>query len=463
MLDDLIQDKCGVFGIWGDKNASERTFVGLHLLQHRGQEHCGIVSATKKKFYKKHCEGIVNEAFSNEDLRNLRGRAAIGHVKYTTQGSSSMVNAQPFLRHTKHGNIALAHNGEFANQNSLREMFEKEGHVFTTTSDTELPIHFYGLTDGNTIEEKMRDTFELLKPAYAIVMLTRNELMGIRDVSGVRPLVIGELSNGATIFASETVAFDAIGAKYIGEVEPGELVIVNDGGIRRVQLLERKERLSCVFEHIYFGRPDSFQFGSDVTNSVLRKELGAQLYREHPIEADVVTPMPDSSNDAALGFSEESYKNGKGTPFGFGIVRSHYIGRTFIEPTQALRDIGVTKKFNVNKSEVQGKSVVVVDDSIIRATTLKKLVKKIKHFGAKEVHVRVTSPPYKHACYLGINTPEKKRLIAHREGSVDGVRKFIGADSLGYLSKEGMLSNKYFKGMSYCTHCFDGVRKIRRS
>jgi len=459
MSKDFIKDKCGVFGIWGAKNASEYAYLGLHLLQHRGQEHCGIVTGSDSGFHEKHGEGIVNEVFSKEDLQNLKGSSAIGHVKYTTQGSSSIKNAQPFKIDINGKPFAIAHNGEFANQESVRKKLEEEGSIFTTTSDTELVLHKFAKSKAEKIEKKIYDTFVDLSPAYSIVMLTDNELIGVRDPSGVRPLEMGSLPNGIVVLSSETSALDAIGARHIGEVAPGEMVRISSGNIKitRTQLFPPEESLPCIFEHIYFGRPDSFQFGCGASNSAIRKEFGRQLCREHPAKANVVISVPDSSNDAALGYSEES-----GIPFDFGLIRSHYIGRTFIQPTQTMRDAGVAKKFSVNRSAVNRRNLVVVDDSIIRATTLKKLVRLLKEFGAREIHVRVASPPYKHSCYLGIHTPKEKELIAHNEGSIEGVKDFIGADSLGYLSQEGLLSNPYLRSKGYCTHCFDGVEKIKK-
>ena len=296
--------------------------------------------------------------------------------------------------------------------------------------------------------------FTEVKPAYSIVMLTLNELIAVRDPSGVRPLVLGKVGR-AFVVASETVAFDIIRAEYLGEVEPGEMLIINDQGLRRHRLFPAGEQLRCIFEQIYFARPDSFLFGSEHTTGDIRKEFGRQLWREHPVEADVVIPVPDSSTFAAMGFSEAS-----GIPFDFGLVRSHYIGRTFIEPTQAIRDAKVRKKYNPNRSVLRGRRVVLVEDSIVRGTTLKNIIRIIRDFGAREVHVRVSSPPYRYSCYLGIDTAETGRLIAHTK-SVDRIREFLGADSLGYLSQEGMLSNRLLEG-GFCTYCFNGDTRISR-
>ncbi|MEK6823476.1 MAG: amidophosphoribosyltransferase [Nanoarchaeota archaeon] len=456
MLDDVIRDKCGVFGIWGVDNASEYAYLALHNLQHRGQEHCGIVTKSQRKFYKHWGEGIVQDAFSDEILKKLKGRAALGHTRYRTEGSSNLKNAQPLYADTKNGKLAIAHNGEFANWKGARKKLKEYGHIFTTNSDTEIVLANFSYAPKGNIEEIMRFSFRKIKPAYSIGILTANELIGIRDPRGVRPLVIGKIGDAYAI-ASETCAFDIIGAEYIGEVERGEMVVINDNGLNKIKLFPPEERLACIFEHVYISMPNSFSFGSEDTNSVIRKEFGKQLAREHPADADVVIPVPDSGNHAALGYSEES-KIG----FDFGLIRSHYIGRTFIEPTQQLRDAKVKKKHHVNKSVLDGKRIVLVDDSIVRGTTSKKLINIIRDAGAKEVHVRISSPPYKYGCYLGVDTHEKEKLIAYTQKNNEEIKKFINADSLGYLSLEGMLKNKFLSKEGFCTYCFDGKEKISK-
>jgi len=454
--EDVIRDKCGVFGIWGVENASEYAYLALHNLQHRGQEHCGIVTKSQRKFYRHWGEGIVQDAFSNEILKKLKGRAALGHTRYRTEGQSSLRNAQPLYADTKNGKVAIAHNGEFANWRGARERLKEYGHIFTTNSDTEIVLANFSYAKKRSIEKIIRFSFRKIKPAYSIGILTENELIGIRDPRGVRPLVIGKI-NGAYAIASETCAFDIIGAEYIGEVERGEMIIIDDNGLRRKQLFKPEGRLACIFEHVYISMPNSFSFGSKYTNSVIRREFGKQLAREHPADADVVVPVPDSGNHAALGYSEES-----GIPFDFGLIRSHYIGRTFIEPTQKLRDAKVKKKHNPNKSVVEGKRIVLVDDSIVRGTTSKKLIELIRNSGAKEVHIRISSPPYKYGCYLGVDTHEKEKLIAYTQETNEKIRKFINADSLGYLSIEGMLKNEFLSKEGFCAHCFDGIEKISK-
>ena len=452
--EDAIRDRCAVFGIWGVDKPAEYVYLGLHNLQHRGQESSGIVTATQRKFHSHYGMGIVNEIFTERMLHELNGRGAIGHNRYSTFGSSSLENAQPLIAQTQHGPVAIAHNGQFANCRSLKARLQGEGCIFKSDSDTEIILHSFARSNETSIEKIIASCFREVKPAYSIVMLTLNELIAVRDPSGVRPLVLGKVGR-AFVVASETVAFDIIRADYLGEVEPGEMLIINDRGLQRHRLFPPGEQLRCIFEHIYFARPDSFLFGSEHTTGDIRKEFGRQLWREHPLEADVVIPVPDSSTFAAMGFSEAS-----GIPFDFGLVRSHYIGRTFIEPTQAIRDAKVRKKYNPNRSVLRDRRVVLVEDSIVRGTTLKNIIRIIRDFGAREVHVRVSSPPYRYSCYLGIDTAETKRLIAHSK-SVDRIRTFLGADSLGYLSQEGLLANRLLEG-GFCTYCFNGNTRISR-
>lgn len=456
MSEDTIHDRCAVFGIWGVPKPAEYVYLALHNLQHRGQESSGIVTASARKFHSHHGMGIVNEIFSERMLSDLDGRAAIGHNRYSTFGSSSLANAQPLVAQTKNGPVAIAHNGQFANCGTVKTRLQQEGCIFKSDSDTELVLHYFARSKEKTIEGIVASCFRELKPAYSIVMLTLRQLIAVRDPSGVRPLVLGCVKTPAGkvyAVASETTAFDIIGAQYLGEVLPGEMVVIDEEGMRRSRLFPPEEELRCIFEYIYFARPDSFLYGCDSTTGEVRKEFGRQLWREHPIEADVVIPVPDSSTFAALGFSSES-----GIPFDYGLIRSHYIGRTFIEPTQAIRDAKVRKKYNPNRSVLKGRRVVVIEDSIVRGTTLKNIIRLIRDFGAREVHVRVSSPPYKHSCYLGIDTAETRRLIAHAK-SVAQIREFLSADSLGYLSERGMLANRLLKG-GFCTFCFNGITKI---
>jgi len=453
MLEKAIQDKCGVIGVLGIDRAAAYAHFGLYQIQHRGQESAGIVTTENGKFHIHTGMGLIHEIFEPKNLRKLKGRAAIGHTKYTTQGASALANVQPLAAKTQHGKVAIAHNGEISNHETLRKKLETQGAPFSTSSDTEVVLQRFARASAAPIEKILEETFEGVNPSYSIVMLTQNQLIAIRDPSGVRPLEIGMIERGkdrAYVFASETVALDSIKARHIGEVGRGELVIADENGLRRKQLFPPAENLPCIFEHIYFGHPASLQFGCKVANSAIREEFGRQLYREHPIEADIVSPIPDSSNAIALGFSKES-----GIPLNFALTRHHYMGRTFIEPTQTLRDIAVLRKFNVNRSVVENQRVVLVDDSIVRGTTMKRLIKVIRSFGASEVHVRIGSPPYRHSCYLGIDTPETGELIASQR-SIEETRAYIKADSLKYLSIEGMLSNSHLNNETHCTQCFDG-------
>ena len=451
---DCLRDKCGVFGIWGVRKPAEYVYLGLHNLQHRGQESCGIVCASRRGFKSHFGMGIVNEIFNEAILKGLDGRGAIGHNRYSTFGTSAIENSQPLIAETQNGQVAIAHNGQFANCRMLQKRLRREGCIFKTDSDTEIILHHFARSRMKGMRDIMAECFREVRPAYSIVMLTRNELIALRDPSGVRPLVLGQLGEGY-VAASETVALDILGARSLGEVRPGELVIVSDRGLEREQLFPPGEELRCIFEHIYFARPDSFLYGCGVTTGQVRKGFGRRLYHEHPVEADVVIPVPDSSTFAALGFSAES-----GIPFDYGLIRSHYIGRTFIEPTQAIRDAKVRKKYNPNRSVLEGKRVVLVEDSIVRGTTLRNLIRLLRAFGAREVHIRVSSPPYKHSCYLGVDTAETRHLIANSL-SLDKIREFLSADSLGYLSEEGLIANKYLEG-GFCTYCFNGRERIKR-
>jgi amidophosphoribosyltransferase len=433
---------------------AEYVYLGLHNLQHRGQESSGIVTASRRKFHSHHGMGIVNEIFTERMLAEMNGRGGIGHNRYSTFGSSSIENAQPLIAETKNGPVAIAHNGQFANCTSVKRRLQREGCIFKSDSDTEIILHNFARAGGETLEQIVAESFQGIRPAYSIVMLTLNALVAVRDPAGVRPLVLGRVGKGYVV-ASETVAFDIIRAEYLGEVAPGEMLIVDERGLRRRQLFPPQEYLRCVFEYIYFARPDSFLYGNTHTTADVRKEFGRRLWQEHPVEADVVIPVPDSSTFAALGFAAAS-----GIPFDFGLIRSHYIGRTFIEPTQAIRDAKVRKKYNPNRSVLAGRRVVLVEDSIVRGTTLKNIIRIIRDFGAREVHVRVSSPPYRHSCYLGIDTAETKRLIAHTK-SVAQIRGFLGADSLGYLSEAGMLGNPLLCP-GFCTFCFNGITRIPR-
>ncbi len=461
--DDAIKDKCGIFGVWGSPNAAGLAYVASIMQQHRGEAGAGIVTSGPDGFHQQHGPGLVKDVFTKADVANLGGTSAIAHVRYPTSGPQTDANLQPFMGYTGGETIALAHNGEFANHQSVKARLEQNGAVFSRTSDSEIPIHTFFASRETEIEKRVADAFATLQPAYSIVMLTRNELIGLRDPNGVRPLVLGKLEGNIFALASETVAFDKIRAKYVGEVNPGEMILINNNGMRRIQLFSPGQKLSCIFEHIYFGRQDSLQFGSKYPNSEIRKEFGRQLYREHPVKADLVSPVPDSGIPAALGFSQESIKSGNPIEYDEnGLVRSHYIGRTFIHPTQEDRDAKVEMKFNPNRALIRGKRIVLVDDSIVRGTSMRKIVEMVREAGAAEVHLRISSPQYVHGCYLGIDTPEKSKLIAYQLGLTERIRSYLKADSLGYLSQRGMLENGKLPQGGFCTFCFDGIERISR-
>lgn len=466
MLDEeLFADKCGVFGIWGHDSAAYLTYLGLHNLQHRGPERCGIVVRTKRRELKAHHgKGIVNDVFHDEQIRGLKGNAALGHARYKTRGKSSEENTQPLVRDDPY-KIAVAHNGQFANCGLIKSRLRREGCIFTTTSDTELPLHQFMRSKAGNVEDRLRDSFKGLQPSWSMLFLTPNYLAAVRDTTGNRPLVMGVAGNGSIVFSSETVGLDAINAEYVREVSPGEAVIVDDNGMRSVQLFEPSERLACIFEPIYFARPDSFSFGANVTNSVVRMWWGDRLYQESPVDADVVIAVPDSSNDLAIGFAEAARRDGMNMPLQQGLIRSHYIGRTFLEPTQKLRGMAVDKKLNVNKSIVRKRRVIVVDDSIVRGNTTRRKIRAIRDAGATEVHLRIGSPPYRHPCYQGIDTTSRRELLASGR-SIEEIRQSLECDSLAYLSMGGLLANPHLTCKDcrgYCTYCFDGKVNVPKN
>jgi amidophosphoribosyltransferase len=447
MIED-IKEHCGIIGIFGHPEAAEMAYLGLYALQHRGQEGSGIVTADGKRVYQHRGEGLVNELFSSPDIiQSLKGHIAIGHNRYSTTGSSGQTNVQPILVNSKDGPVAIGHNGNLVNSHSLRAELQQEGALFQTSTDTEIIIHLIARSKASDFLSRVRDALNRIQGAYSIVMLTRDRLIVARDPRGFRPLALGKLG-GAVVAASETCAMDLIGAQYLRDVEPGELLVVDQGGIQSTRLDGVTGRCHCIFEFIYFSRPDSRIFGENVDKT--RRKFGKRLSEEHPAEADIVISVPDSSNTAALGFSRQS-----GIPFELGLIRNHYIGRTFIQPQQAIRNFNVKVKFNPVGGVLDGKRVVVVEDSIVRGTTLKILTQIIRKAGAREVHVRVSSPPICHPCYYGMDFPTRKELIAANK-SVDEIRAHLGVESLGYLSKEGLLAAVSERGRGYCTACFDG-------
>ncbi|MFN2549746.1 MAG: amidophosphoribosyltransferase [Myxococcales bacterium] len=448
MRDDKFHDECGVFGIFGHPEAANLSYLGIHALQHRGQESAGIAAWDGREIHLHKAMGLVADIFDQQAIASLPGTSAIGHTRYSTAGQSVLANAQPMVARTTAGQIAVAHNGNLVNADELREELASRGALFQGSSDTEVVVHLLAHQTQGTIEERIRGALSTVRGAYSLLFLTEKGVVAVRDPLGFRPLVLGKLRNGATVFASETCALDLIEAEYIREIEPGEMVVVDDRGLRTIQSLPKQRSGRCIFELIYFARPDSQVFGRSVYAT--RKALGKQLAREAPVEADVVIPVPDSGVAAALGYSEQS-----GIPYDLGLIRSHYVGRTFIEPSQSIRHFGVKLKLNPVPGVVRGKRVVVVDDSIVRGTTSRKIVKMIRDAGAREVHLRISAPPTRWPCYYGIDTPVRSELIAasHTEAEI---AKYITADSLGYLSQKGMHEAAQAEPRSFCDACFTG-------
>jgi amidophosphoribosyltransferase len=455
--DDHFHDQCGVFGIYGHSEASNITYLGLHALQHRGQESAGIVTSDGQQLFVHRAMGLVQDAFKQEQLAKLPGRIAIGHVRYSTAGGSHLRNAQPIAVDYARGSLAVCHNGNFTNGEELREELEKRGSIFQGDSDTEVLVHLVAASTQVSIEDRIAEALAKVKGAYTLLFMTEDTVIGVRDPMGIRPLCLGILpgTKEAHVLASEPTAFDLIGAEYVRDVEPGEMVIVDAMGIRSVRPLDKAPPRMCVFEYVYFARPDSRLSGRSVYE--VRKALGTMLAREHPIDADVVIPVPDSGVPAAIGYSSE-----RKIPFEMGLIRSHYVGRTFIEPQQSIRHFGVRLKLNPVEPVLKGKRVVVIDDSIVRGTTSRKIVKMVRDAGAREVHLRISSPPTQWPCYYGIDTPTRRELIASSH-SVDEIARYVTADSLGYLSLEGMLeavSGERGRTEGYCHACFSGQYAI---
>lgn len=460
MVFDKFKDECAVFGVYGHPEASNLTYLGLYALQHRGQESTGIVSSDGKNHYPEIGMGKVVDVFSEKKIARLMGSMAIGHNRYSTAGGSQLKNAQPCCMNYSKGALALAHNGNLINANTLRKKLEDEGAIFNSTMDSEVIIHLI----ARSKEEKLSDAIALalqhVKGAYSLVAMSEKELIAVRDPRGFRPLSLGRISNAnsnsssrdAYIVASETCAMDLIDAEFIREIEPGEMIVISENGLESFKPFKEEAAAFCIFEFIYFARPDSYIFGDSVHN--VREKFGAILAEEAPVEADLVIPVPDSGIAAALGYSKKS-----GIPFEMGLIRNHYVGRTFIEPKQSIRDFGVKLKLNPVKSLLEGKRIVVVDDSIVRGTTSKKIVKMVRDTGAKEVHFRVSSPPTTHPCFYGIDTPYRADLIAANQ-TVEEIKKFIKADSLAYISLEGLRKPFINRDNSFCKACFSGKYPI---
>jgi amidophosphoribosyltransferase len=444
--DDRFRDECGVFGVFNHREAANLTYLGLHGLQHRGQESAGIVSSNGERLFESRGMGQVAEVFrKKKDLAKLKGRMAIGHVRYSTAGESLLTNAQPLRIGSHRGEISLCHNGNLVNARILRRKLEKRGSIFQTTSDTEVVLHLIARSSARGLDEAIVDALGHIDGAFSMVFLTPDRMIGVRDPRGFRPLSIGRMRD-AWILTSETCALDLIGAQPVREVEPGEIVFFTANGIDSIRPFAPVEPAACIFEYVYFSRPDSIVFGKNVSH--VRRRMGAELAREAPAEADLVLPVPDSGVYAALGYSSES-----GIPFEFGLVRNHYIGRTFIEPEQSIRHFGVKLKMNPVRSLIEGKRVILIDDSIVRGTTSRKIVAMVRAAGARQVHVRISCPPTIGPCYYGVDTPSKAELIASSH-TVEEIRKYIRADSLSYLSLEGMLRAVDSDSPMFCTACY---------
>ncbi|MFT5206452.1 MAG: amidophosphoribosyltransferase [Candidatus Omnitrophota bacterium] len=445
---DEVKDHCGVFAIHGDDEAAYTAYLGLYALQHRGEESCGIVTSNGKKFISHKGMGHVQDVFVPKVLKGFSGHSAIGHVRYSTTGSSNIKNAQPLHVDYSKGEVAIAHNGNLTNADLLRSTLEAYGAIFQTTTDSEIIIHLMAKPALNSIREGIVDALKRIEGAYSLVFLTHDYIAAARDPQGFRPLWIGKTPAGAWVFASETCALDLIDAELIREVEPGELVIANKDGLISEKINTGKQHAHCIFEHVYFSRPDSVIFDESV--HAVRKKFGQQLAREHAVDADVVIAVPDSGNSAALGYSQES-----GIPLEIGIIRNHYVGRTFIQPEQQQRNFKVKIKFNLLKDVLKGKRVVVVDDSIVRGTTSKLRIKTLREAGAKEVHLRISCPPHKFPCAYGIDFPTASELLASTK-TLDEIRDYLECDTLGYLSLDGMLDSVKKDKSEYCTACWSG-------
>lgn len=442
---------CGIFGIYGHQEAANMAYLGLHSLQHRGQESSGIVSSDGKSLHSEIHMGLVADIFLQERLDKLSGHIAIGHNRYSTTGASLLKNAQPVVVDYSRGALALAHNGNLVNASYIRSELEAYGSIFRSTMDTEVIVHLIAQSREDSLLNKIVDALSRVRGAYSLLIMTEDELIGIRDPYGFRPLCLGRLKD-SYVLASETCAFDLIEASFEREIEPGEIVFINSKGIQTYKPFPVFKKSYCIFEFIYFARPDSNIFGENV--NFIRQELGRQLAIESKIDADIVVPVPDSGVPAALGFSQEAK-----IPFEMGFIRSHYVGRTFIEPQQAIRHFGVKLKLNPVKKVIEGKRVVVIDDSIVRGTTSRKIVKMLRDVGAKEVHVRISSPPTTYPCFYGIDTPTRKELIAATH-TIEETCKYLTSDSLSYLSIEGMLNIFKDRRDDFCTACFSGVYPV---
>ena len=444
---DKLHEECGVVGVYGHPEAANLVYLGLYALQHRGQESAGIVASTHSKMHLELGMGLVADIFDPGRLLKLPGPLAIGHNRYSTAGKSELVNAQPCMINYAAGSLALAHNGNLVNAKAIRKELGSKGAIFQSTNDSEVIVHLMAQAKSENFVDRAAEALRQVSGAYSLVLMTENELLAARDPYGFRPLCLGKL-DGAYIIASETCVMDLIEAEFIREVEPGELILINENGLQSFFPFKKVESKYCVFEHIYFARPDSFLFGEHVY--AVRKEMGRAMAQESPVDADLIVPVPDSGVVSAMGFAEES-----GIPFEMGLIRNHYVGRTFIEPQSQIRNFGVKLKLNAVKNLISGKRLAIIDDSIVRGTTCRKIVKMLLEAGAKEVHLRISAPPILHSCFYGIDTPHKEELIAHSH-SLEETRKYLGADSLQYLSIKKMLEVLQNGKNKFCSACFDG-------
>jgi amidophosphoribosyltransferase len=447
MTFDKLHEECGVFGIFGHPEAANMTYLGLYALQHRGQESAGIAASDGGQVRVSRSMGYVADGFGSDELAHLPGPLAIGHVRYSTAGESKLSNAQPILIDCAHGQIALCHNGNIVNARELRDDLVRQGSIFQSSSDTEVILHLYARSRATSIDDAIVESVSQVQGAFSLVMLTRDRLVAVRDPHGFRPLAIGKLGD-ATVICSETCAMDLIGATYVRDVEPGEVVVVTAAGLRSIRPWPPAPLAHCVFEHVYFARPDSYVFGKSVNE--VRTQLGRNLAREQPAPADVIVPVPDSGVCAAMGYADEA-----GVPLRMGLIRNHYVGRTFIQPQSSIRHFGVKVKLNPVRSILEGKRVVLVDDSIVRGTTSRKIVKMVRQAGAREVHVRISCPPTISPCFYGVDTPRRSELIAATH-TIDEIAKYLGADSVGYLSLDGLLSAVAPDQGAYCSSCYTG-------
>ena len=456
--DDKLREECGVFGVFGSPDAAALTALGLHALQHRGQEAAGIVSYDGEDFPAHRASGLVGDIFGSEDvIKSLQGHRAVGHVRYSTAGGKGLRNVQPLFADFAFGGLAIAHNGNLTNALAVRERLVKRGSIFQSTADTETFIHLIATSLYDKIVDRLIDAVRQVEGAYSLVVMTQKKLIGVRDPMGVRPLVLGKLNN-SYILSSETVGLDIVGAEFIRDVEPGEIVEITDVGIKSIKPFKPVQSRFCIFEHVYFARPDSIVEGTSVYD--VRKNIGHELAMESGVDADVVVPIPDSGVPSALGYAEAS-----GIPFELGIIRNHYVGRTFIEPTDQIRHLGVKLKHNANPGKLKGKRVILVDDSIVRGTTSTKIVDMVRQAGASEVHMRIASPPTINPCFYGVDTPSKEKLMAANH-DIESMAKLIGVDSLAFVSIDGLyratgLEGRNSDNPAFCDACFTGDYPIR--